>query len=897
MGMGRIRVSWLACSCAVLWLAQACLDESLPGTMMHDPVPSPARDGGRTPSGSHRPGQNREGVDGAGEMVSDDRGADQTVSPRMRTPRLTEIVPTAAPAGASITLRGEDLSGPASVIFEASSRSVVPVGGSDREAICPVPPLPPGPVKVWIEVDGAASNSVDFDITPTVEIEALLPNDNPRGAPVLIRGSGLSQVGRVLFDAVNAGFEVWSDVELVTRVPEGVPVGMVSVTVIGRGGQELSPDFAVLPDYPDGIPSEPNIVAGQGDQVPAIPPITGRGAAHRYIGDHHFEYAFGRSCRLFNGTERVFKMGPHDGTGFMRPDLDPALRQRRFEGRWDDRAGTFRFRFVLEQREGMPVVAEEETYTGVLDKLPPTDVPKHSGGFGFVLFSDLTGRQLVIPMQGYIRCVPGRCPVGGNIAEGSCHSSVYCCDSQQALECMCGETDRWVYADGACDSSGERGCACPAVADAYPQPRGAYDHPLCATPLDPLVCVGGEWALAEPCSESQGCSLSLDAQAGACAAVDPRCRDASGQLRPARAPFCLESERKRCSDDFLTLVDLPCQVGERCQVDGTGAAATCACNEGLVDGPGGCRLLPSEHPCRVANPCVADYPCVPASGMAYTCLGQRADYPMPDAPDHDVRTYVVMDRVSGLTWQRYASRRGIQTWEDANSLCQGLAEPFASGYRDWRLPTKIELESILSEVPSVGGERPQLLQWDPLLSSESDVVWTRSPVAMKDPAAFGDLYWGLIRTSGASVPFSASERGHVLCVRNDPGGPALNRTYRHEERYVADATTVTDRPTGMIWHNAPDGISRRFAEATTVCDQNGFRLPTRKELLTLVDPTRSDPAIDLQTFPQVRPLSYWSRTQHKGVTEEWWVTDFAQGATRTASASESHMVICVRQGT
>lgn len=67
-------------------------------------------------------------------------------------------------------------------------------------------------------------------------------------------------------------------------------------------------------------------------------------------------------------------------------------------------------------------------------------------------------------------------------------------------------------------------------------------------------------------------------------------------------------------------------------------------------------------------------------------------------------------------------------------------------------------------------------------------------------------------------------------------------------RYYVDAKngTVYDTKTGLTWTRA---IVTQSTCPNLTLDGGGWRLPTVQELLTLVDPTRSEPAIDVNAFP------------------------------------------------
>lgn len=62
--------------------------------------------------------------------------------------------------------------------------------------------------------------------------------------------------------------------------------------------------------------------------------------------------------------------------------------------------------------------------------------------------------------------------------------------------------------------------------------------------------------------------------------------------------------------------------------------------------------------------------------------------------------------------------------------------------------------------------------------------------------------------------------------------------------------TITDMVTGLTWQQASDGTARSWSDAATYCDalqlgsQSVWRVPSPKELLTLVDAGRTNPAMN-----------------------------------------------------
>lgn len=115
---------------------------------------------------------------------------------------------------------------------------------------------------------------------------------------------------------------------------------------------------------------------------------------------------------------------------------------------------------------------------------------------------------------------------------------------------------------------------------------------------------------------------------------------------------------------------------------------------------------------------------------------------------------------------------------------------------------------------------------------------------------------------------------------------------------VAGQGLVTDLRTGLTWQQTPDTAVHTWMTASTYC-QNfsvsfsfGFRLPSLKELLTLVDPTRVMPAIDILAFPNTPPAWFWTASNRSPMGPA--AVSFDTGATSFFAATDSLRVRCVR---
>jgi hypothetical protein len=111
---------------------------------------------------------------------------------------------------------------------------------------------------------------------------------------------------------------------------------------------------------------------------------------------------------------------------------------------------------------------------------------------------------------------------------------------------------------------------------------------------------------------------------------------------------------------------------------------------------------------------------------------------------------------------------------------------------------------------------------------------------------------------------------------------------------------VVDLLTGLTWQVAVDPAERAWQEAKDFCDCStlgGFddwRLPTRIELVSIVDFTRATPAIDGAAFPATPSDYFWSASPVAGAASAAWYVYFLDGNTHSAGLDTPHRVRCMR---
>jgi hypothetical protein len=133
--------------------------------------------------------------------------------------------------------------------------------------------------------------------------------------------------------------------------------------------------------------------------------------------------------------------------------------------------------------------------------------------------------------------------------------------------------------------------------------------------------------------------------------------------------------------------------------------------------------------------------------------------------------------------------------------------------------------------------------------------------------------------------------------------PASIRADAPSGRYTfPTTTTVLDTRTGLVWQRKVSATTTSQAAGASTCFNNpmaltgtGWRLPTTKELLTLLDFSRSN-GLDSSAFPSEPSGPYWSATKANAAGDLAWFVNFPpNNATHeSAQASEAHLVRCVR---
>jgi|HubBroStandDraft_1064217.scaffolds.fasta_scaffold99099_2 uncharacterized protein DUF1566 len=109
--------------------------------------------------------------------------------------------------------------------------------------------------------------------------------------------------------------------------------------------------------------------------------------------------------------------------------------------------------------------------------------------------------------------------------------------------------------------------------------------------------------------------------------------------------------------------------------------------------------------------------------------------------------------------------------------------------------------------------------------------------------------------------------------------------------------SVLDTVTGLTWEVGSQ-MASDYLGASSLCQGMNMRLPTRIELVSLIDFTRS-PAIDSIAFPGTQPYAYWTSSvvwadAGSDAAVQYWSVSFYDGL---VAAMPATYVRCVTGGT
>jgi hypothetical protein len=278
---------------------------------------------------------------------------------------------------------------------------------------------------------------------------------------------------------------------------------------------------------------------------------------------------------------------------------------------------------------------------------------------------------------------------------------------------------------------------------------------------------------------------------------------------------------------------------------------------------------------------------IPCPALGKPAYGQDCNY-RTSVPSFATTADIAVDTVTGLVWERQS--QGTFTRAQIVTHCQTLATGSFAGFGDWRVPTAREAITLINS-----GKNIQGLDQTVFTSQVHAWMWTQTPWA-----GSGAAY---LRLPGdfPSIEEAADTQAGLgsRCVR---GGPLP------EGAYVVSASgaAVEDPRTGLTWQRVVASGTRAWLDALAYCNglvlegTKDWRLPSYKELLSIVDFTRLEPAIDQAAFPGTPHQQFWSASPVGDMPWRAYDVDFASGAPQFSGGAPTttlYGVRCVRGGT
>jgi len=121
-----------------------------------------------------------------------------------------------------------------------------------------------------------------------------------------------------------------------------------------------------------------------------------------------------------------------------------------------------------------------------------------------------------------------------------------------------------------------------------------------------------------------------------------------------------------------------------------------------------------------------------------------------------------------------------------------------------------------------------------------------------------------------------------------------------QDRFTAWTDIVTDSVTWLMWQKDWSTNNKNWDNAKVYCaDLNlwwydNWRLPNIKELQSIADYTRYNPAIDTSKFTNTAYNYYWSSTTRSNNTSSAWVVYFYNANSFNSNKTNTNYVRCIR---
>lgn len=305
---------------------------------------------------------------------------------------------------------------------------------------------------------------------------------------------------------------------------------------------------------------------------------------------------------------------------------------------------------------------------------------------------------------------------------------------------------------------------------------------------------------------------------------------------------------------------------------------------------------------------------------SYTKLG-AGGVELTDSATQADGWIMTRDNVTGLIWEIKTDDGSVHdkdntyTWYDGDPATNGGnagkagdgtdTEDFIAvlnaanygGYSDWRIPSVKELSSLVNaDIPYPSPLIDTV--WFPL--TVSSYYWSSTTYSF-----YTSYAWRVVFGSGRVDSNAKYVSHYVRAVRSGQSGSL-------GDLVINGDGTATDPATGLMWEQktndgGPNDKENKYTwegalawvaglNAVNFLGYSDWRLPDRNELQTLVNYSRSSPAIVTPLTSDTVSSSYWSSTTSADDTYRAWRVNFVNGEVTRNTKSYSCYVRAVHSG-
>jgi len=275
----------------------------------------------------------------------------------------------------------------------------------------------------------------------------------------------------------------------------------------------------------------------------------------------------------------------------------------------------------------------------------------------------------------------------------------------------------------------------------------------------------------------------------------------------------------------------------------------------------------------------------------------------------DLGNGAVRDNVTCLVWEK-ANPASQGTWQASVERCTALATSAYAGFSDWRMPTRMEMASLIN--PTLGSKAFASIFTTTTIGYYATGSWWYETITGQSTAGY---HWGYGANGFTSNAVVMTGTNLVArCVRGNGTGEAADvLAVEPPNHYTIGTGEVTDNYTGLVWQQGYSPTLLAWADAPAYCSSltlnghTGFRLPTLGELSSTVNEAKVGGAVVAAAFPNnpngCKDPKYWFwAAESYSSTADWGLsycdgfTGYNVGASGTWNYFPTANVRCVRNG-